>query len=73
MSSEFVARKTNRYTFKVEKSSFRTAMIYKDGKPHLRGAASEANDFCQKWNGVRGDFEIKDDSGGWPDTGRAFR
>lgn len=59
MNTTFIARNTKRYTFSVDKSAFRTAMIYKDGKPHLRGAASEANDFCQKWNGTRGNFEVK--------------
>lgn len=59
--TEWTARKTNRYTWSKDKSAFRTATIYKDGKPHLitTSIGEEANEWCQKYNGARGNFEVK--------------
>lgn len=60
-NTEWTARKTNRYTWSMDKSAFRTATVYKDGKPHatMTGVGKEANEWCEKWNGTRGNFEVK--------------
>lgn len=69
-NTSWVATKT-RYSFRRDKTAFRTATVFKDGKEHMRMAASEANDYCQKWNGRKGNFDL-DQHGphGYPDTGR---
>lgn len=56
---EFVVRNERRYTFKRNNDPFHTATLYKNGEVKGTMAVADANEYCEKWNGRRGDFEVK--------------
>lgn len=47
------------YTFKNERSPFNTAQIFRDGVPKGSMNLEAAKEYCEKWNGRRGNFEVK--------------
>jgi hypothetical protein len=52
--------KVTLYTWERDKDNpFPVARLFKNGKPHSRIARSDANAWCEKWNGRRGDFQRK--------------
>lgn len=60
MTAAKTFRKLPRYTWVREKTAFNTAKVFKDGVHHSTANVDTARDFCNKWNGVRGDWERKE-------------
>lgn len=56
MSNSF--RRAKLYTWRNNKDWCHTAQIFKDGEPHGTMAVADANAWCEKWNGHRGNFEV---------------
>ncbi len=52
-------RRTKLNTWKANNDWCHTAQLFRDGEPNGTIAVSSANEYCEKWNGYRGNFEVK--------------